>query len=70
MARRNASAKKPTKTVQRREKGASVKGRFSASLESVRSAFFERKPIEREKMTPLQKRMQSGGPPTEPIKLK
>ena len=70
MVRRNVSAKKPTKSTVRKERSASVEGQFSAGLESVRKAFFERKPIEREKMTPLQKRMQSGGPPIEPIKLK
>ncbi len=68
MARRNASAKRPAKTVERR--GRNVKGEFSAGLVRVRKAFFERKPIESGKMTPLQKRMQSGGPPIEPIKLK
>ena len=70
MARRNASVKKPTKSVERKAKGPSVKGRFSTELESIRKTFFGRKPIESEKMTPLQKRMQSGGPPIEPMKLK
>jgi len=62
--------KKPAKSVERKEKGGNVKGEFSAGLERVRKAFFGRKPVESEKMTPLQRRMQSGGPPIEPIKLK
>jgi hypothetical protein len=70
MARRSANLKKPAKSGASKRPGSEIKGQFSPGLERVRKAFFARKPVRPEQMTPLQKRMQSGGPPIEPAKLK
>ena len=70
MARRHTNIGKPAKSTAAREKRRGMKRQVSRGLGSVRKAFFEREPVEPEEMTPLQKRMQSGGPPIEPMKLK
>jgi hypothetical protein len=69
MAHRSARLNKSvgsSATKKRRTKLA----RVSDDLKDVREAFFRQEVIKPEQMTPLQKRMQSGGPPTEPVKLK